>query len=636
MERQTGSTRLTGSPAGQGRGGAGGGSGDDDLLRAVKEAAAAEYDILGEMGRGERGSVVYLARERASQRLVALKLRPDDGEYELSVLRELDASIPALGNKCPSCNFDIVGWGRFCSHCGKDLSGARLGQPSREESLKAVQGAAEGEYQVLGEMQRAEGGGMVYFARELKSGRLVALHLTREQESDGSESYSLGVTQVIKPLVASLGATYASPTSAMQAATAPPPRAAAPSTRSPQPLARSPTPPSVIVPDNLSEADEPPAAKKRLPVLPMAVITGLIVVGGALFVFSNSRPGAPDPSEDPATNVVVPAAPEPAPAPSPVATETVDSGAITIGSLPTGARVTIDGNLVSDRQLSLAPGRYQLVASAPGYRSASQRIDVSAGQSLTWSPSMQAMKAAKGSRAPARVPPAAVSAAVSAAPNCLDAYSDKSWTAARVACTREANAGSQSAARNLGTMYDQGFGVTKDPVQAAQWFRRAAETGNRDATFQLATMYENGRGVPQDSKQALDWYRKAALLGDADSQVKLGRAYMDGKMVGKDEGEASAWFQRAADQGNFYALNRLGAMYMGGKGVHQDDAKAVRLFQSAAAKGDAQGQFNLAAMYAKGRGVQKSDSAANDLYIKSAKQGYPDAIEEARHRNLKF
>ena len=204
MERQTGSARLTGSPGGQG---------DDELLRAVKQAAASEYDILGEMGRGERGSVVYLSRERASQKLVALKLRPDGGEFELSVLRELDASVPAMGNKCPSCKVELVGWGRFCSHCGKDLSGTRSGEASREELLKAVQGAAEGEYEVLGEMERSEGGGVVYFARELKSGRLVALRLTREQESDGSESYALGVTQVIKPLVASLGATYASPTS---------------------------------------------------------------------------------------------------------------------------------------------------------------------------------------------------------------------------------------------------------------------------------------------------------------------------------------------------------------------------------------------------------------------------------------
>jgi TPR repeat protein len=627
MERQTGSTRLTGSPGGQGAAGVRGG--DDDLLRAVKEAAAAEYDILGEMGRGERGSVVYLSRERASQKLVALKLRPDGGEYELSVLRELDASVPAMGNKCPSCKVDLVGWGRFCSHCGKDLSGTRSGEASREELLKAVQGAAEGEYEVLGEMQRSEGGGVVYFARELKSGRLVALRLTREQESDGSESYALGVTQVIKPLVASLGATYASPTSVMQAASAPPARAAAPSTRSPQPAARSPTPPSVIVPDDLSEADEAPAPKKRLPIVPIAVLTGLLVVGGALFVFSDSRHGEPDPSQDPATNVVVPAAP--APAPPPVVIAKVDSGAITIGSLPAGARVTLDGKAVSDRQLSLLPGRYQLVASAPGYRTASQRVDVTAGQTFAWSPTMQTAKAAA---APAPAPTAAPKLA--AAPNCLNAYSDRNWAAALVACTREANAGNQPAQRNLGIIYDQGLGINKDPAQAALWFRKAAETGNRDATFQLAMMYENGRGVPQDPKQALDWYRKAALLGDADSQVKLGRAYLDGKIVNKDEGEASAWFQRAADQGNFYALNRLGAMYIDGKGVHKDEARGVKLFQTAAAKGDAQGQFNLAAMYAKGRGIQKSDSAANDLYIKSAKQGYPDAIKEARHRNLKF
>ena len=627
MERQTGSTRLTGSPEGQG--GVGSGGGDDDLLRAVKEAAAAEYDILGEMGRGERGSVVYLSRERASQKLVALKLRPDGGEYELSVLRELDASVPAMGNKCPSCKVDLVGWGRFCSHCGKDLSGTRSGEASREELLKAVRGAAEGEYEVLGEMQRSEGGGVVYFARELKSGRLVALRLTREQESDGSESYALGVTQVIKPLVASLGATYASPTSVMQAASAPPARAAAPSTRSPQPAARSPTPPSVIVPDDLSE-DEAPARKKRLPVVPIAVITGLLVVGGALFVFSDSRHGAPDPSQDPATNVVVPAAP--APAPAPVAVAKMDSGAITIGSLPTGARVTLDGKPVSDRQLSLLPGRYQLVASAPGYRTASQRVDVTAGETFTWSPAMQTAKVA----APPAPAPTVAPKIATAAPNCLNAYSDKNWAAALVACTREANAGNLSAQRNLGTIYDQGLGVNKDPAQAALWFRKAAEAGNRDATFQLAMMYENGRGVPQDQKQALDWYRKAALLGDADSQVKLGRAYMDGKNVNKDEGEASAWFQRAADQGNFYALNRLGAMYIDGKGVHKDETRGVKLFQAAAARGDAQGQFNLAAMYAKGRGIQKSDSAANDLYIKSAKQGYADAIKEARHRNLKF
>jgi TPR repeat protein len=607
--------------------------GDDDLLRAVKEAAAAEYEILGEMGRGERGSVVYLSRERESQKLVALKLRPDGGEYELSVLRELDASVPAMGNKCPHCNVDLVGWGRFCSNCGKDLSGTRSGETSREELLKAVRGAAEGEYEVLGEMERSEGGGVVYFARELRSGRLVALRLTREQESDGSESYALGVTQVIKPLVASLGATYASPTSVMQAASAPPARAAAPSPRSPQPAAKSVTPPSVMVPDDLSEEGEAPALKKKLPFVPIAVIAALLVVGGGLFIFSDSKHGAPDASQDPPTNVVVPAAP--ASPPAVIASPRVDSGIISIGGLPTGSRVTLNGKVIAARELSLVPGRYQLVATAPGFKSASQRVDVLAGQTFDWSPVLEVSRSVASASAstPASTPAAAPRPS---APNCLNSYSDKDYPAALLACTREANAGNQQAQRNLGVIYDQGLGVNKDPAQAALWFRKAADTGNRDATFQLAAMYETGRGVPQDQKKAIDWYRKAALLGDADSQVKLGRAYMDGKGVDKDEGEASAWFQRAADQGNFYALNRLGAMYIDGKGVHKDEAKGVKLFQQAAAKGDAQGQFNLAAMYAKGRGIQKSDSAANDLYIKSAKQGYADAIKEAKHRNLKF
>lgn len=619
MERQTGSRRLTGSPRDQG--------GDDDLLRAVKEAAAAEYDILGEMGRGERGSVVYLAREKASQKLVALKLRPDGGEYELSVVRELDASVPAMGNKCPSCKVDLVGWGRFCSHCGKDLSGTRSGEASREELLKAVQGAAEGEYEVLGEMARSEGGGVVYFAREIKSGRLVALRLTREQESDGSESYALGVTQVIKPLVASLGATYASPTSVMEAAHAPASRTAAPSARSPQPTAKSPTPPSVMVPDPLmEEEEEPPAPRKRSPIIPIAAVAAIVLIGGGLFVFSDSKRNNPDTMQDSSQ----PAALPPTAVVAPPVAAAPESGFVAIGSLPAATRVTLNGKVVDDRQLSLLPGKYQLAASAPGFRTVSQRVSVVAGQTFTWSPTMEPV------RAVAQAPAAAPKAVTPAAPNCLNAYSDKNYAAALTACTREANAGNQSAQRNLGVMYDQGLGVPRDAAQAALWFRKAAETGNRDATFQLATMYENGRGVPQDQKQAIDWYRKAALLGDGDSQVKLGRAYEDGKGVDKDQGEAAAWYQRAADQGNLFALNRLGAMYADGKGVHKDEAKAVKLYQAAAARNDSQAQFNLATMYAKGRGIAKSDSAANDLYVKSAKQGYPDAVKEAKHRNLKF
>ena len=54
------------------------GSGDK-LLRAVQRAVAADYEVLGEMGRGAQGRIVYLAREAATRHLVALQLSPPAG-----------------------------------------------------------------------------------------------------------------------------------------------------------------------------------------------------------------------------------------------------------------------------------------------------------------------------------------------------------------------------------------------------------------------------------------------------------------------------------------------------------------------------------------------------------------------------
>jgi len=617
MQPRTGPARSPGSPTEHGT--------EDELLRAVKEAASAEYEILGEMGRGERGSVVYLARERSSKKLVALKLRRNGGDYELSVVRELDATVPAMGLMCPACHVDLVGWGRFCSHCGQDLSSARPNGASSEQLIQAVQAAAAGKYEVLGEMERPDGNGAVYFARENSSQRLVALRLTRESAGDGAESFALGVTQVIKPLVASLGATYGSAATRREPDAAPTARNAAPSARSPQPSAKSPTPPSVMLPDPMPDEELPPLPEEPKSMIPMLSGAAILLVLVTVFFATRGGGGASNAVADaPSGTALVPPAAVAIP-PTPA-----ESGYVAIGSLPSSARVMVNGRSYETRQLTLLPGVYRLAASAPGYRGASARVEVTAGQTITWSPVLERIAAVKKPRQVAQ------KAAAPAAPNCFNAYSDKNWTAAFAACTREANAGNQSAQRNLGVMYEQGLGAPHDDVIAANWFRKAAATGNRDASFQLATMYENGRGVSQDPAQAINWYRKAALLGDGDSQLKLGVAYETGKGVPKNLGEAAAWYQRASDQGSLYATNHLGALYADGRGVPRDEAKAVKLFQSAAAKGDAQGQFNLATMYAKGRGVARSDSSANALFVKSARQGYEDAIREANRRKLKI
>ena len=102
-------------------------SSDDPFLNAVKEAAAADFSVLGEIGRGEGGVIMYLARETATRRLVALRLQREGqlaDEFSLEVVRHLDNSMPAPDSKCVKCGKEIKGWARFCSYCGADLTGA--------------------------------------------------------------------------------------------------------------------------------------------------------------------------------------------------------------------------------------------------------------------------------------------------------------------------------------------------------------------------------------------------------------------------------------------------------------------------------------------------------------------------------
>lgn len=183
-------------------------SGDDEFLSAVREAVEGEYDLLGEMGRDDRRIIVYLARDLSSGRLVALKLEQGDSrdEFSLEVVKQLDSSLLTAESSCPRCNAPAqVGWRRYCPQCGADMSGFSSELQSPADLLEAVREAAPDEFEVLGEMDRAEGGGRVYFARDRKSGGIITLRLQRQKDSHGGEEYGLSQTRLLKPLAAELG-----------------------------------------------------------------------------------------------------------------------------------------------------------------------------------------------------------------------------------------------------------------------------------------------------------------------------------------------------------------------------------------------------------------------------------------------
>jgi TPR repeat protein len=385
------------------------------------------------------------------------------------------------------------------------------------------------------------------------------------------------------------------------------------------------------------------------------VVATAAVIGLAAFV--KARASQPDGTEARIGSGDMRVAYSPAPARSDSAPGVhTDSGFIRIaGDLPAGSKITIDGLPLPQEAVALVPGDYVLAASARGYASVSERLTLEPGQTLVWMPSLVA--AAETRVAEAKVTPPKESgsrpatptkksasskadtptfaAAPPAARGCQDAFDAKDWTQAATLCASEARAGTVTAQRNLGVMYDRGVGVQRDPAKAAEWLRTAAESGSRDAAYQLGAMYENGRGVAQDDAQAVSWYRKAALLGDREAQAKVGKAYEAGKGVASDMGEALTWYRKAAGQGDAWAQNYIGFLYGNGKGVPRDDVEALKWFRQAAASGNAQAEYNVGFMYANGRGVRRSDEEAVRWYRQAARHGYEEAAKELERRGIK-
>ncbi len=205
----------------------------DAYLEAVREAGSSEYEVYGEIGRGEAGTIVYLARDLVDKNLVILRLTPGGvgDDFFLEVVKQLDASVPAPESFCASCGSPLRQWGRYCTMCGSDLwrDPSLSGEQSREELLEAVKDVAAGNYEILGEIPNAEGGGYVYFGRNIATGKVSALRLLKESEGE----YSLGRTGVLKRLAKDV-----SPQKP-----APPPQAPTPKSKTPEPFPLGSPPP---------------------------------------------------------------------------------------------------------------------------------------------------------------------------------------------------------------------------------------------------------------------------------------------------------------------------------------------------------------------------------------------------------
>ena len=94
-----------------------------------------------------------------------------------------------------------------------------------------------------------------------------------------------------------------------------------------------------------------------------------------------------------------------------------------------------------------------------------------------------------------------------------EAYYQGEYERAAAIWTQLADQGHVKSMNNLGTMYAQGKGVSRNYPLAAFYYRRAASQNDARAAYNLGIAYENGRGVPKDDGEAVKWYRQAADRG---------------------------------------------------------------------------------------------------------------------------
>jgi TPR repeat protein len=75
----------------------------------------------------------------------------------------------------------------------------------------------------------------------------------------------------------------------------------------------------------------------------------------------------------------------------------------------------------------------------------------------------------------------------------------------------------------IGYLYYNGYGITKDFVIAMDWFTKASGMGSGTAMDWIASMYENGEGVSKSKKKAIEWAEKAIAAGNKDAQKRINR-----------------------------------------------------------------------------------------------------------------
>jgi TPR repeat protein len=151
----------------------------------------------------------------------------------------------------------------------------------------------------------------------------------------------------------------------------------------------------------------------------------------------------------------------------------------------------------------------------------------------------------------------------------------------------KAQTGDKDALDFLGWFYDTGTGLPKDPVKAADYYRRAAEAGSAHGQWRYGVMLDQGEGgLKPDPVAAMQWFQKARAQGFTNAMVSIGVMYSNGRGVPVDHVKARQAYLEGARHRNIGAFYQLGVIALKGEGVPIDKLDAAAWFMIGMTVGD--------------------------------------------------
>jgi TPR repeat protein len=181
------------------------------------------------------------------------------------------------------------------------------------------------------------------------------------------------------------------------------------------------------------------------------------------------------------------------------------------------------------------------------------------------------------------------------------------------------------AALNLGNLYLNGQGVSRDAKQALALYKQAAQAGVALGATNAGFIYEfGGDGIARDAQEAVRWYTQAAQAGDGQGAYDLATHYEMGTGIARDWAEATKWYEFAETHGvpDGYAAEGL----LWANASPPDISKAVALWKTGVAANSASSNLYMGWAFENGQGVNKAPSTAASFYSKAADLGNSEAM----------